>query len=143
MGTNYTNGEPIASAHLACLWPIHVRYIFYFLPYKSAEATHIFRPYKVHKVVEWKYNEEKENACQKWISNIFVVLYKHLCTLKTEEHKIAFYLNVCCVLVFYVFLCRSVCWFLYGPFCHGTLKLDISSLCVYNILFLNISSIYF
>jgi len=25
-------------------------------------------------------------------------------------------------------LCRSVCWFLYGPFCHGALKLDISTL---------------
>jgi len=37
-------------------------------------------------------------------------------------------LNVCCVMVFYVFLCRSVCWFLYGPFCHGALKLDISTL---------------
>ena len=37
-------------------------------------------------------------------------------------------------------LCRSVCWFLYGPFCHGALKLDIYI--VYNILSLNISSIY-
>ena len=27
-----------------------------------------------------------------------------------------FFLNVCCVMVFYVFLCHSVCWFLYGPF---------------------------
>jgi len=26
------------------------------------------------------------------------------------------------------FLCRSVCWILYGPFCHGALKLDISKL---------------
>ena len=42
--------------------------------------------------------------------------------------------------VLYVFLCRSVCWFLYGPFCHGALKLDIYI--VYNILSLNISSIY-
>ena len=39
-----------------------------------------------------------------------------------------FFLNVCCVLVFYVFLCCSVCWFLYGPFCQGALKLDISTL---------------
>jgi len=38
------------------------------------------------------------------------------------------FLNVCCVMVFYVFLCRSVCWFLYGLFCHGALKLDISTL---------------
>jgi len=34
----------------------------------------------------------------------------------------------CCVMVFYVCLCRSVCWFLYGPCCHCALKLDISSL---------------
>ena len=25
-------------------------------------------------------------------------------------------------LVLYVFLCRSLCLFLYGPFCHGALK---------------------
>jgi len=35
--------------------------------------------------------------------------------------------------VFCVFLCCSVCWCLYGPFCHAALKIDIS---------LNISSIY-
>jgi len=35
--------------------------------------------------------------------------------------------------MFYVFLCCSVCWSLYGPFCHAALKIDIS---------LNISSIY-
>jgi len=34
---------------------------------------------------------------------------------------IVFFLNVFCVFVFYVFLCCSVCWFLYGPFCHGAL----------------------
>ena len=28
----------------------------------------------------------------------------------------------------HVFLCCSVCWFLYGPFCHGALKLDIFTL---------------
>jgi len=27
-----------------------------------------------------------------------------------------------------LFLYRSVCWFLYGPFCHGALNLDISAL---------------
>ena len=44
-------------------------------------------------------------------------------------HKtIVFFLNVCCVTVFYVFLCRSVCWFVYGPFGHGALKFDISTL---------------
>ena len=31
-------------------------------------------------------------------------------------------------MVFYVFLCRSVCWILNGPFCHGALKLDICTL---------------
>jgi len=30
-------------------------------------------------------------------------------------------------MVFYVFLCRSVCLFLYGPFCYGALKLDMST----------------
>ena len=28
-------------------------------------------------------------------------------------------------MVFSMFLCCSVCWFLYRPFCHGALKLDI------------------
>ena len=36
--------------------------------------------------------------------------------------------GVCCVMVFYMFLCRSVRWFLYGLFCHGALKLNISTL---------------
>ena len=31
--------------------------------------------------------------------------------------------NVCCILVICVFLCCSVCLFLYGPVCHGALKL--------------------
>ena len=31
-------------------------------------------------------------------------------------------------MVFYVFLCRAVCWFVYGPFCYGALKLDIFTL---------------
>jgi len=31
----------------------------------------------------------------------------------------------CCVLVLCVLLCCSVCWFLYGPFCHGAYKVDI------------------
>jgi len=33
-----------------------------------------------------------------------------------KNTKNSFFLNVCCLMVFYVFLCRSVCWFLYGPF---------------------------
>jgi len=41
-------------------------------------------------------------------------------------------------MVFYVFLCRSVCWFLYGPFCHVALNLTYIYI-VYNILYLNIS----
>jgi len=44
---------------------------------------------------------------------------------KTHER---FFLNVCCVFEFYIFLCCSVCWFLYGPFCQGALKLKISTL---------------
>jgi len=44
---------------------------------------------------------------------------------KTQK---CFFLNVCCVLVFCLFLYCSVCWFLYGPFCHGTLRIDISTL---------------
>ena len=49
--------------------------------------------------------------------------------------------NVCCVLVFYVFCCYSVCWFLDEPFCHGALELWHIYI-VYNILSLNISSVY-
>ena len=36
-------------------------------------------------------------------------------------------LNGCCVLVFYVFLCGSVCFSMYGPFCQVALKLDVST----------------
>ena len=36
-------------------------------------------------------------------------------------------MSVASQVVFYVFLCCSVCWFLYGPFCHGVLTLDIST----------------
>ena len=46
----------------------------------------------------------------------------------SEKHKNIVFLNVCCVMMLCVFLCRSVCWFLYGPFCHGALKLDVSTL---------------
>jgi len=59
--------------------------------------------------------------------------------LKPKNTK-KFFLNVCCVFVFYVFLCCSVCWFLYGPFCHGALKLKIFWL--FTTFFVNISSIY-
>ena len=45
--------------------------------------------------------------------------------LKTKQ---TFLLNVFCVLVLYMFLCCSVCLFLYRPFCHGALKLNMSIL---------------
>ena len=63
--------------------------------------------------------------------------------LNTEKHnQNSFFLNVCCVFVFYVVLCCSVCLFLYLPFCHGALKLDLSTL--FTTLFsFNFSSIYF
>ena len=47
-------------------------------------------------------------------------------TRKTQ--KIQFFLNVCCVVMLRVFLCRSVSQFLYGPFCHDALNFDISTL---------------
>jgi len=40
-----------------------------------------------------------------------------------KTQKLVF--SECCVLVFYVSLCCSVCWFLYGTFCHGALKVVI------------------
>ena len=59
--------------------------------------------------------------------------------MQTKTTKIVIFLNVCFVLVFCVFMCCFVCVFLYGPFCHGALKyVNI----VYNILSLNINSIY-
>ena len=40
-----------------------------------------------------------------------------------------FLLNVCCVMVLHTCFCVVLCVsFLYGPFCHGALKLDISTL---------------
>ena len=44
-------------------------------------------------------------------------------------------------MVFYVFLCCSVIWCLYGPFCHGALTLYHIYI-VYNMLSLKIFSIY-
>jgi len=45
---------------------------------------------------------------------------------KHTTHSL-FWMSV--TLCFYVvFLCCSVCSFLYGPFCHDTLKLDLSTL---------------
>ena len=43
---------------------------------------------------------------------------------KSEKHKnVVFDVMMLCV-----FLCRSVCCFLYGPFCHDAPELDISTL---------------
>ena len=38
----------------------------------------------------------------------------------------SFLVNVCCFLVFDVFFCCFMCWFLYGQFCHGALKGKLS-----------------
>jgi len=48
---------------------------------------------------------------------------------KTHTQELCCFLNVCCVLVSCVLFCFCFCVFvLYGPFCHGGLKLDISTL---------------
>jgi len=75
------------------------------------------------------------------ISSIYIAVSNYFRRIDPKSTKNTFFLNVCCVLVFYVFLCCSVCWFLYRPFCHCALKLDISTF-VYNVRFLNISLIY-
>jgi len=67
----------------------------------------------------------------KWISgpfnilfvNIFIWHYLRNSVFKAKTQKNIFSLNVCCVLVFCVSMCCSVCWFLYGA-----LKLDMSAL---------------
>jgi len=56
-----------------------------------------------------------------------LLVWKHtlnrLCKTYTDVSVlIVFFLNVCCVLVFYVFFFYcSVIFFVYGPFCHGAL----------------------
>ena len=47
---------------------------------------------------------------------------------KSEKHKEVFFSE--CLLRFgvHVILCCPVCLFLYGPLCHGALKLDMSTL---------------
>ena len=58
-------------------------------------------------------------------------LLKKTAQEKSEKHIKQLLLNGCCVIVFYVFLCRSVCWLLYGPFCHGALtKIQFFSKCM-------------
>ena len=44
---------------------------------------------------------------------------------RPKNTEIVFFLNVCCVLVFYMLLYCSVCFYVYRPFCHGALKIDI------------------
>ena len=46
---------------------------------------------------------------------------------KSNKHKKQIYLNVCFICVLGV-LCCSMWVFLYGPFCHGALKLDFFNL---------------
>ena len=54
-----------------------------------------------------------------------------------------FFLNGCCVLVFNVSLCCSVCWFLCRPFCHGALKPDISTLFTTFFFFEHLFNLYY
>jgi len=72
------------------------------------------------------------NVYIKWLLKLWYTMHMpsfFFCIIYNpkKKHKNSFFLNVCCALVFYVFLCCSVCWFLYGPFCHGALKLNIST----------------
>jgi len=65
---------------------------------------------------------------QHFLENSFKKLYiKNVRTIRKTQ-KVGFFSKCIRMMVFYVFLCRSVCWFVYGPFCHGALKLDISTL---------------
>ena len=49
--------------------------------------------------------------------------------LKSEKHKkLGFFCKYMLLHGVVRVLCRSVCYFLYGPFCYGVLKLDISTL---------------
>jgi len=66
------------------------------------------------------YNDPRSTAwSESWC---YSLVYMPTCHVILRESNITWHL------VFYVFLCCSVCWFLYGQFCHGTLKLDISTL---------------
>jgi len=111
-----------------------------FMAYKSVSITHLIRTY-LRKVGQWLQETRHKEVCH----SLKLVLshwpyqgsYSTFLgeTIKKKENKnpkththTCFFLNVCCVLVFYVFLCCSVCWFLYGPFCHGALKFDVCSL---------------
>jgi len=60
-------------------------------------------------------------------NNLKTLKQKTFLIRKTPKQN-GFFLNVCCVLVFCVFLCCSVCLFVYEAFCHTALKLDMSTL---------------
>jgi len=67
-------------------------------------------------------------SCCSLADNFFEIMFNmkhvlHILCARYVLYKV--FLNICCVMVFYMYLCRSVCWFSYGPFCHGALKLDI------------------
>ena len=76
-----------------------------------------------------------EEFVNNWTKNYFylnvccvLMFYVFLCCpVCPKNTRIVLFLNVCCVMVFYVFLCRSVFWLLYGPFCHGVLTIDLHS----------------
>jgi len=65
-----------------------------------------------------------------WFLNIWTLIHfkNHICfkTAPQKKTQKKFFLNACCVLVICVFLCCSVCLFLYGPICHGALCLQHS-----------------
>ena len=58
------------------------------------------------------------------IVEVSTCIHKQVSKTLNQSKLVFFLLNVCCGMVFYLFLCRSVC----RPFCHGALKLDISTL---------------
>jgi len=52
-----------------------------------------------------------------WVSCEWHLNHSHRITVSLVlDLEKKFFLCVCCVKMFNVFLCRSVCWFVYGPF---------------------------
>jgi len=70
------------------------------------------------------YSILKYNILKQW--EIFIIV-DCICTTRNPK-LITDFLNVCCVLLFCVFLCCSVFFVLYGPLCHGALRFDMSIL---------------
>ena len=69
----------------------------------------------------WAYDINKRQVvgwgfANGWCIRIRYSHYTRICTGSYNLVDSFCVLNVCCVSVFYVFLCCSVCWFLYGPF---------------------------